>query len=70
MSERNIREEEILRVIGSPDKVVRQGGNRFAAQKLVRKNGKRRLLIVAYDEIADMREVVTSFLTTKFKKYP
>lgn len=69
MSERNIREEAILRAIENPDKITRQDGNRFAAQKLIRKNGKQHLLIVAYDEIEDTREVVTSFFTTKFKKY-
>ena len=69
MDERNLSEETILRVIENPDKVVMQGGSRFAAQKLIRKNGKRYVLIVAYDETEDAREVVTSFLTTKFKKY-
>ena len=69
MSERNIREEVILRAIENPDKVVKQDDNRFVAQKLIRENGKRYLLMVVYDEIEDTREVVTSFLTTKFKKY-
>lgn len=69
MNERNIHEEAILRVMENPDRVVMQSGNRFAAQKLIRKDGKRYLLIVAYDEIGNMREVVTSFLTTKFRKY-
>ncbi len=69
MDERNIREEAILRVMENPDKITRQSGSRFAVQKLIRKNGRKYLLIVAYDEIEDTREVVTSFLTTKFKKY-
>ena len=69
MDERNIREEAILRAMENPDKVVKQRGNRFAAQKLIHKNSKKYLLVVAYDEIGDMREIVTSFVTTKFKKY-
>lgn len=69
MSERNIREEVILRAIENPDKITRQDGNRLAAQRLIHKDGKKYLLIVAYDEIGDTREVMTSFLTTKFKKY-
>ena len=69
MNERNLTQEAILRAMGNSDKIVRQSGNRFAAQKLIQKNGKKYLLIVVYDEIGDTREVVTSFLTTKFKKY-
>lgn len=69
MNERNLSKEAILRAMENPDKVVRQSGNRFAAQKLIHKNGKKHLLIVAYDEIGDTREIVTSFLTTKFNKY-
>jgi len=69
MNERNLTREAILRAMENPDKMVRQSGNRFAAQKLILKNGKRYLLIVAYDETGNTREVVTSFLTTKFKKY-
>lgn len=69
MSERNIREDAILRAMGNPDKITRQDGNRFVAQRLIHKDGKKYLLIVVYDEREDTREVVTSFLTTKFKKY-
>ena len=69
MNERNLTQDAILRAVENPDKVVKQGGNRFAAQKLIRRNGKRYVLIVVYDEIGDAREIVTSFLTTKFKKY-
>ncbi len=69
MNERNLSEEAILHAMENPDKVVRQSGHRFVAQKLIRKNGRRYLLIVAYDEMGDTREVVTSFLTTKFRKY-
>lgn len=69
MNERNIHEEAILRAMESPDKITRQDSDRFAVQKVIRKNGKKYLLIVAYDEVGGMREVVTAFLTTKFKKY-
>lgn len=69
MRERNLSEDMVLRVMENPDKVVRQSGNRLAAQKLIGKNGKKYLLIVVYDEMGDTYEIVTSFLTAKFKKY-
>ena len=67
--ERNIAKELILRTVENPDKVARQSSSRFAAQKLMGKNGKTYVLIAVYDEIGDTKEIVTAFLTIKVKKY-
>ena len=69
IGERNIAEDLLLHTVTNPDKVVKQSRSRFAAQRLIEKNGKKYLLIIVCDEIGDICEIVTAFFTTKFKKY-
>ena len=69
LKERQLSEDMIVDAVENPDKIVAQNANRYRIIKIIYKNGKQFLLIVVYDHISERIEVVTAFLTTKFKKY-
>ena len=69
LRERKLSKNLILDAVRRPDKIFQQSINRYRAQKILHKGGGKYLLIVVYDEIDRAREIVTAFLTTKFKKY-
>ena len=52
-----------------PDRVALQSVNRYRIVKAIYNNQKKFLLIVVYDQMGERIEVVTAFLTTKFKKH-
>lgn len=69
LKERKLSEELILSVFDDPDKIIRQSEKRYRIQKIIHKSAKKYLLIVVYDAANGTKEIVTAFLTTKFKKY-
>ena len=69
MTERNIVNDEIASALSKPDKVIKQTQNKFQAVKIVKKNGKKYLIVVIYRQINSAKNVITAFLTTKIKKY-
>lgn len=68
---RNISKAEVERTIIKPQKIVQQTSMRYRAVRAIKSKKKRYLMVVIYDSIdlGGNKEVVTSFLTTKFKKY-
>lgn len=70
MEERGLSEDMIVRTIRDTNGVTRQKENRYRACAFVRIGGKKFLLVVVYDmPTITTKEIVTAFLTTKFKKY-
>lgn len=69
MAERNITKDEIIFALSNPDKIIKQTQRKFQAVKSIRKKGKKYLLVVIYHKTNSIQEVITAFLTTKFKKY-
>jgi hypothetical protein len=69
MLERNLLETEIISTILKPDKIIPQSYGKFQAVKLVKKNGKRYLMVVIYRKTNSSLKVITAFLTSKIKKY-
>ena len=69
LAERNLSRKEIERIVRKPQKLIRQGTARHRAIGTIRRHAKRYLLVVIYDRTNAHIEVVTAFLTTKFKKY-
>lgn len=69
MKERNISEAEIISTISKPNKSIPQTQQKFQAIKLIKKNGKKYLMVVIYRQSNSVKKVITVFLTTKFKKY-
>lgn len=69
MMERNISEDEIILTVSNPDKIIEQPQGKFRAIRLIKKNGKKYLIIVIYHQTNSIKMVITAFLTTKFKKY-
>ena len=69
LKERRLSEEMVIEAVEIPDKIVAQKANRYRIAKSIQKNGKKFLLIVVYDRTDERIEIVTAFLTTKFKKY-
>ncbi|MFH1170491.1 MAG: DUF4258 domain-containing protein [Candidatus Vogelbacteria bacterium] len=69
LMERKISEREVLETIEKPDNVTRQSNDRFQAVKIKERKGKGYLLIVIYEETLLVQEVITTFYTSKIKKY-
>ncbi len=71
IAERNISKAEVERTVIKPQKMVQQTPTRYRAVRSIKLKEKRYLMVVIYDNIGsgEDKEVVTSFLTTKFKKY-
>jgi len=67
--ERKISPKKIVSAIENPTKVLSQGDNRYKAVKLTRRRNKKYLLVVVYDAIDSVKEVVTAFVTSKINKY-
>lgn len=69
MRERKIEKQEILNCLLRADKVVEEHPDRYRAIKIFRRNGKKYLLVVAYDRREKQIEIVTAFITSKVNKY-
>jgi len=69
LAERKIPEREVLETIERPDNVIQQPNGRFQALKIKERKGKEYLLIVIYEETSSVREIITTFYTSKIKKY-
>jgi len=69
MLERNISEKEIILTLSNPDKIISQPRSKFQAVKLLKKAGKKYLMVVIYRKINSIKKVITAFLTTKIEKY-
>ena len=67
--ERNLSKNLLIETVENPDTIVLQLDKRSRAQKIIEKEGKKYVLIVIYDMNGKNKEIVTAFLTTKFKKY-
>lgn len=69
LAERNLSRDEVERAVRKPQKLTRQSGLRRRAVGTAYRHGRRYLLIVVFDQSDSHIEVVTAFLTTKYKKY-
>jgi hypothetical protein len=69
MAERHITEGDIVSTISNPDKVVSQSEEKFQAVKLIKKSDKKYLIVAVYRQTNSVKRVITTFLTTKVKKY-
>ena len=69
LRERNIAESAVPETVRRPLKIIRQSERRYQVVRLIRKRGKRHLVIVIYDARNSDREIVTAFHTSKLKKY-
>lgn len=67
--ERNLTRRDIENAVRVPLRVIEQGSNRYRAVRIIRRRQKRHLLVVIYDQRESTSEIVTAFLTSKFKKY-
>lgn len=66
---RGISKQQVIDCIHYPDQVVRQSGNRYRCVQVVLEKQRRYLLVVIYDVIVKQSLVITTFITSKFKKY-
>ncbi|MBI2607935.1 MAG: DUF4258 domain-containing protein [Candidatus Doudnabacteria bacterium] len=69
IKERKLSIQKVKAVVLSPDKVTKQPDNRFLAYKLVKRSDKDYLLIVIYEQTNSRLKIVTTFLTSKLRKY-
>lgn len=67
--ERNILEGEIISTITNPDKIIKQTQGKFQVVKLIKKTGKKYLIVIIYHQANSTKKVITAFLTTKINKY-
>lgn len=69
LTERTLSQRDVIQAVTQPDKTIEQDRERFLAVKTMKRERKKYLLVVVYDERDNKKEIVTAFLTTKFKKY-
>jgi len=69
LRERSIDKKLVLKTINSPDKIILQHEIRKQAVKLIKRNKKKYLIVVIYEETSRSKKVITAFLTSKIKKY-
>lgn len=69
MKERNIKEKLVKLTLRNPDKTVLQFNFRKRVLRRFRYRGKNYLLIVIFEEQYQTKKVITTFITSKIKKY-
>lgn len=69
MEERKISEKLVISCLKKPLKTTLQKDNRFKAVKKVNRLKKTYLVVVIFDQLDGVKEIVTVFYTSKFHKY-
>lgn len=69
LKERHLSKTDVRNTLVRPLKTTVQPSTRYRAVKTVSKKGRKYLMVVIYDQRNLTQEVVTAFLTSKFKKY-
>lgn len=69
MKERNIKEKLVKLALRNPDKTVFQPNFRKRILKRFRYRNRNYLLIVIYEEQHSTIKIITTFITSKIKKY-
>ena len=67
--ERKISKKSVIETIKNPDKILTQDNFRKRALRIFEKNKKKYLLVVVYEENRTTINIVTTFITSKLKKY-
>ena len=69
MRERNISEQYVAKTISNPTQILIDAAGRMLFKKLIRKAGKKRLLLIAGERRNQILRIITIIETSKIKKY-
>lgn len=69
MKERCLNEFQVLRAVEHPHYGVKQSPTRTKIVSIITRKKKRYAMIVVYDQVGNEKEIVTTFLSSKLKKY-
>ena len=69
LAERGIDPKEVIETLQFPDQIILSKRGRKIVHKVYKKNDKKWLLRVIFEEKANVKVIVTAYWTTKIEKY-
>ena len=69
LKERNISQVEVERTVRRSDKILKQSSGRIRVARRFKKQRKVYVLVAVYEIRKSRMEIITTFVTSKIKKY-